>query len=940
MHYCHNKLRSNTIILPVGRVGRASGRGGAGREMDFPPSTPDCPAIGAGAAGQRRQEKRCSTNPRDLGNRIPAIAPQLGPAQRVRGIRYNAAPVIPATIGAILRTLAATLRSNRGLALVAVLLACLPISPTHADDVPADAPVDAPKKPKLTFPPLEEMQLPEAAHFLKDDPLLPRDWIVLNDGTVVSCLSVLPRPNTLAIQRRQLQEKQDERRGLPQDKVARWKREYEELQGLAITIPELEPEPEFRIDLDRIDRIIHHEDQWLQRVDRLVQQRNVPVALELLGRLQQKRADWPGIDQRTTDIIFADADLRLAAGDQEAALMLLEEVARRDDNYPGLGEKAAAAVDKQLSAAVNGGDFRQARYFLRRLQQIAQKTPVYAKYTSDLAQRASRILRQAKQAQADGKLPEAVTLVEEAARIWPDTNGLASSLKSITERYQRVKVGVTRLPGGPTSYPFETAADERHRRLTQIPLFEVASLDGGAARYRTRFFDEWMPYDLGRTMRFTLRQTRQPWESQPVLLGWPITDRLTERLTPEHPRFDERFAGYVDSMTVESPFEFTISFRRVPPRLEALLTEPIVAAPPAEGEAPTGDTTNFTPLPPGAFQPTQRTERETVYRRYYPEPEPQRVYHVAEVVETLYPNAEAAVTAFEYGEVDVLPTPPVWIARRLLNDPESQAKYFIQQHAIPETHVMQFNPQSKLLRSKELRRALQYATPCRRILEEVMLREENGLQGRLIAGPFPSNSRANAVGVEPRPYDPYAGLALTLAARNSLTAQKVIEGDLPTLRLLVPPDPVIREAVEQIMENWSRIGIGTELVAEDDTAAYGEGRWDLIYRRIQMTEPIAQLWPFLTLQPTARIDDLAPLPDWLKQEIIALDRAADYSRAEDRVKTLHRHLALEAALIPLWEIDQYTLYRKNLRNFAIEPIHCYDDIDQWIRESAAPPNAG
>ncbi|MCA9056418.1 MAG: hypothetical protein KDA75_21465, partial [Planctomycetaceae bacterium] len=224
-----------------------------------------------------------------------------------------------------------------------------------------------------------------------------------------------------------------------------------------------------------------------------------------------------------------------------------------------------------------------------------------------------------------------------------------------------------------------------------------------------------------------------------------------------------------------------------------------------------------------------------------------------------------------------------------------------------------------------------------KILDEVVLREEGGTQGRLVAGPFPSNSRSNAVGVEPRPFDPYAGLALTLAASNSLTAQKVIDGQLPTLRLLAPPDPVIRAAVEEIMESWARIGIGSELVREDDLTAYAEGRWDLIYRRVQMTEPAVQLWPFLTLQPTARIDDLSTLPDWLKQEVIALDRAADYSRAEDRVQMLHRHLALEASFIPLWEIDQYTVYRKNLRGFAVRPIHCYDNIDQWVREAAPPP---
>jgi tetratricopeptide (TPR) repeat protein len=782
------------------------------------------------------------------------------------------------------------------------------------------------------------MQLPPAAHFLSDALDTPRDWIVLTDGTVVSCLPLSPRPNSVAIRRKAIEDKLAERKGLPPEKVETWKRDFEALQGFDVTIPEQEPEPEFRLLLNKIDRVIHHEDQWLQRVDGLVQEQNVSGALELLGRLEQRRPDWPGIQKRVDDIIFTDGNLQLAAGRTELALMLYEELARRRSDYPGLGEKAGAAIDAQLSAAVAASDFRQARYFLTRLQQIVPNTPLYQNYTQQLAGRAEALLAEAKSAQGAGQLPEAVTLLEQAARIWPEAAGLAGALKSLTERYQRVRVAVTNLPTEPTAYPFETAAQERQRRLTQIPLFEVASMDGGAARYRTRFFDEWMPYNLGRTMRFTLRQTRQPWESQPVLLGWPITDRLTERLDPGHPRFDQRFAGYVESMTVESPFEFTVAFRRVPPRLEALLTEPIVAAPSAQPADESRLAAGFTPLPAGAFVPVNgfAEPNALAYRRYFPEPDRQRQYHVAELVETRYPDEEAALRAFQLGEADLLPNPPAWIVRRILNDEAQQGQYFVQQHAVPETHVLQFNPANAVLRSREIRRALQYMIDRQRLLDEVLLREPGGNQGRVIAGPFPSNSRANAVGVEPRPYDPYAGLALTLAGINSLVTNKVIEGELPVLRILVPPDPVIRKAVERMIDNWGRIKIAAEIISEDDRTAFAEGRWDLIYRRVQMTEPAVQLWPFLTLQGTARIEDLAPFPDWLKQEVIALDRASDYSRAEDRVQSLHRHLSQEAALIPLWEIDQYTLYRKHLRGFSLRPVHCYDNIDQWVREAFVP----
>jgi tetratricopeptide (TPR) repeat protein len=847
-------------------------------------------------------------------------------------------------------------------AFVLALLVSLTIPPANAfaqdegdgtaestDPAPMADPVDDPAaqaRRNFKFSTIDEMVLPETAHFLSGDTAAARDWIVLVDGQCLEVLPVTPRPGTLAQRRADLATKLAEREKLTGGALENWRREYAELMGLAVTVPALEPEPEYRIPVDKIDRIVHHEDQWLLRIGQVIQDRNVETALELINALEQWRPDWPGIEGRVTELIFADGDNRLQAGQREEALMLFEEVSRRTSDFPGLGEKAGAAVDQQIAAAIEESDYRQARYFLDRLNGIATNSPVWQQHSQDLAARATALVETAKQQQAAGDLITAVDMIEQAARIWPEATGLAAAHKSIVERYQRLRGAVLRLADEPTAYPFPTDADLRHQRLTEIPLFEVAAFREGTAEYRTRFFDEWMPNDLGRTMRFTLRQTRQPWETQPVLLGWPITSRIAERLDPQSSLYDQRLAGYVRTLTIESPFDFTIDFRRVPPRLEALFGEPIVVAPRVSVQAGDADAEEVSTAadgvdaviaeegpPAGGFQLIERNTGTARYRRYLAEPEKLRRYHVAEIVEVLQTDPEAALHALEQGDVDMYANPPLWIVRRLQGDMESQKRWFILKHALPETHVLQFNPESAVLKSRELRRALIYASDRQGILEDVFLREPEGSQGRVVAGPFPSNSRANSVEVQPRPYDPYAALALTLAAKNSLTASKVIMGEIPTLRLLVPPDALAREAAEKLIAGWGRIGITVELIPDTELNAYANGQWDLIYRQVQMTEPVVQLWPFLAMQETARIEDLDILPDWLKQGVIELDRTSDWSRAEDQIKTLHRHLSLEAALIPLWEVDQYSIFRKNVQGLAVSPVHCYDNIDEWIRES-------
>jgi hypothetical protein len=127
---------------------------------------------------------------------------------------------------------------------------------------------------------------------------------------------------------------------------------------------------------------------------------------------------------------------------------------------------------------------------------------------------------------------------------------------------------------------------------------------------------------------------------------------------------------------------------------------------------------------------------------------------------------------------------------------------------------------------------------------------------------------------------------------------------------------------------WARIGVSVEIVSEEDSAS-----WDLAYRTLQIEEPITDLWTFLTVQLTARVEDLAPFPDWLKQELIALDRSSDWNRAVELCQTLHRHLWSDMRFIPLWELDGYMIYRKQVRGVPQEPLHCYEQIDRWNVEA-------
>jgi ABC-type transport system substrate-binding protein len=487
--------------------------------------------------------------------------------------------------------------------------------------------------------------------------------------------------------------------------------------------------------------------------------------------------------------------------------------------------------------------------------------------------------------------------------------------------------------------------------LREVRFFEVDHADDGSAHYSTRYCDWWEPLNLGRAVHFELRNSRQSWEMQPVVTAPEIAGRIAARLDPAHPAYDERLAGYARSVEVHAPYSFTVHFNRVPVRIEPLLSIPILAHDPVIDPAPRVEATpladehstqhdaqhvSFTGAPArgGGFPLAEVTSDRAVYRRALQEPDDVRQFHLAEIQEHRYADSDAALQGLLRGEVSMLARPPAWIVDLLLADEEMLKSFFVAKMAVPVTHVVQFHPHSQPLKNREYRRALAYGIDRQHILTETVLRGEGSRLGRVVNGPFPSRSDAVNALVETREYDPLAAVSLALAAR------KQFGGELRPLSMVVVDDPVVREAAERLIAAWSRIGIEVQLrdlpagpLVGDEEA---EPEWDLIYRTVQLTEPAVQLWPFLTLRPQARVSDLNPFSDWLRQEIISLDLVTDWRDAVQSVNRLHLRLWGEVLLLPLWEVDEYLIYRKNVRGVPVRPVHPYEDVDRWILEAWYP----
>jgi tetratricopeptide (TPR) repeat protein len=785
-------------------------------------------------------------------------------------------------------------------------------APAEGDKTETPAPTAPSVKTEEQLPMLEEMKVPEAGELIGGSL---RDWVVLQSGRVLVVESLAPRPGTIEKRIQAHDELKGKRAGLEGEELEKFEKELRDLNFLYVTVPGEKVSPEYRIPLKEIRQIIHHEDLMLRRMDMLAQAGNIDVALEFLNWMLENVPDWPGLMEKRGSLLLADARIRLEQGRLEDALVPLEELYSLQKDFPGVSDQIGNVLQTLALGAAEKEDYPQAHHHLERLRSLYPDNPQVAAISNGLEQRCLSMLTQAEELYQQGKFAEAPEYAEKAAVIWPKLKNLKARHKPIVERYQRMHVGVIRLVGEPSSYPLPADAELREEHLAHLPLFSLDRMQGGTAQYRTRYFNEFEPLDLGRRMRFELKQNRQPWETQPLLDAQTTVQMLLDRTNPEHPEFDERLAGLIRSIELLSPTEFLVTFERVPSRIEAVLA---AIFPPDNLEEDAGGT---------GFKRVVSDADHTIYRRARSEPNGLQQYHIAEVVEHKYPSHDRVVQALLRGEIAMTPNLPDWHIRRLQADEAVVKDFFILPYAVPTTHLVLFHPDSPAGKSRELRRALAYAVDREKLLREVILRDPTSQHGRLIESPFPKASYGNSLQARPVMYDVSAALAMSVAA-----AQRVApEGQaIPTLRMVAPPSQTERAAAQSMIRSWKRVGINVELVPDEEGP---QAKYDLIYRVGILPEPVVDWWSIVTLNPRANLLDLTKKPDWLRQQLMELDRTADWNRVIAQSQDLHRRLSVESAYLPLFEVDNYVVMRKNVRGFPPRPMHCYDSIDRWVVEA-------
>jgi len=827
------------------------------------------------------------------------------------------------------------------------------------------------KVEKTELPKLVEMQLPTSDELLRADDSNGKafDWIVLKasleaDRTVLVVSPLEIRPDTLKkmadqyIKVEASKPKNDEERQERTTRLKNLKQLIVKLPGNAVA--------EYALPISQIDHIILFEELMLRRADELLKEGDIRKAYELLLRVEKEYPSWDPAKPRFENLLLVESGLRAKEGDIYAALALLDELANRNIKNPELRPRFGEIVAPMIQTAVAAEDFYKARYLISRIEKVFPGHETAVEWQAQMQKLANSLLTEAKRQTDQQKFAPAADLAWKAEAIWPSTGNARAFFMQAVARHQVLKVAIDDAESSTIVFPSPRESDERREELIEVPLFEPTNADE-LTYFRSSFFEIWDPTDLGREVVFTLRETRPTWQSQPLLTANQIADALGRRMDSSSPLFNSRLASFVREVSVRSPSEMKIRFSRVPLSIESLLRFPIVgiASDSESGEAgmtaEAGETSRLNRAPTllsTRFKLASEDDTIQSFVRELPEPDglDSGKYHVAEVLEMRFTDRSEMLKSVIRGEVDYLPTLLPWEVDAFKSAPA----FNVRQYALPITHVITFNPLSERILSAQMRRALSFAVNREGILKSIVLRDQSMRYGRPTSAPWHLTSYATNPLEKPPEFNLRLAYALRFAAERQLQLveltkleaeakakakeagekfeseewRKNVNVDyikLPRLRMVVDPDPTAAEAAARIVVYWQRIGFEVDIIAGDQKGSkLQDADWDLCYRRIRMEEPLLELWALLTNDTSFDMNRLKLFPDWMRQELVNLDYPASFADAQDRLFTIHRHMAAQAFIIPLWEVDEFAVWKKSIIGTPERPMSPYQNVERWI----------
>lgn len=656
----------------------------------------------------------------------------------------------------------------------------------------------------------------------------------------------------------------------------------------------------------------------------------------------------PELRKQLKRVLVRDGVENFNAGNHSLALSIFEDVYRASpkeviDNVKAI-DMIMKGYDLMIKERFGNGGYEGVREILSTVERNYgdDVEKLQKEWSARLEEKNREYFSKAEQAIQSGDSRAAHSAARKAIYAMPDDVASANLLNQVIEKYPLVYVGVSETaPNGGDPTRTDNWAARRIGRVTQRTIVEFDGLGDEGGTYR--FLNGTLERVDEEGFKYEFRLSNSNEFGVPVVTAYQISQQLLERADPESPHYHEPWSKIVGPISITDGQTVLVELRIPFIRPEALLQ---VAY---EGAGPDG-----LPVQNGPYIVTEQTDEFTQFSRN-PNYDMLPTSQYPELVELKYENPSDAVDALLKGDIDVIDRVPHQDLRALSRNPFVR----LSKYKVPTIAMLIPNNRNDFTKNLDFRSGLFRAINREAILTEGIAagREISGCE--LLTGPFPIGTEDNdQIGYAYNPkikqinYDIVLATVLVSVVKGQLEArareerakeriaenegqepspddklneEDVIRLEYPELVLAYPQGEISSLTCQSIKRMWGEIGVSVTLreLPAGQSAPEDED-FDFLYVEIAMSEPLTDVEILFGNDGLAK-NLSAPV----QQLVRKLSYSTSWAKAGRNLRQMHRQVLNNVSVIPLFQVQEFFAYRKNVKNLGRDVVNLYENIDGW-----------
>ena len=622
-------------------------------------------------------------------------------------------------------------------------------------------------------------------------------------------------------------------------------------------------------------------------------------------------------------LMFEDGRRNFETGEFELALSIYEDIYQQNPNWRPEGLKLTlpdiviachhGIIKKKFDAEDYIGVRRSVESVVSKYGKEADK--LKKEWSDKFLKRSDQLVAQARKFASQGRGREAHLAAKKADQMSPGRPEVIAIQKQILQEFPLVVVGVTQQAGDASPGRTEHWGARRVGRLTQRTLVELDGLTDEGGKWSFLNGVIYRADEIGLKYIFEIKDEVSSF-AVPEVSAFQVSMRLLSLADPSSPIYNESWDKICESVKIVDQHRVAVTLRSPYIRPESLLNVAFSDA----------DETGR-PEQNGAYVLTDQKDGFNTYELNPRYPRRENRQHPV-IVEQVFKSGSQAVDGLIANNIDVVDRVPPADLDRLKSAPGVRVRSYV----LPTVHMLIPKIRGPMENDNSFRQGLSFAIDRELLVRDVICggKEVDGCE--VLSGPFPigtEDSDEISYGydssVRPLPFNSQLGMVLiNLSLRPKPPVQPA---PIPAPKLVIahPSSSTATNAAQAIARMWSEVGIDTSTrKLEPGQSIPDDSLWDFLYLEVTVEEPLTDASKLIGLSGFAK-NVSAPIEQTLQK----LSYAESWRDACSKLRTLHRQVAVDLSVLPLWQIKEHYAFRGTVKEIGRDLIHLYQNADRW-----------